>query len=832
MQFYTNVQTLGNNILFRGYENGQLKTRRVPFKPSLFVNGPGGYTSIFGDALVEKRFDNIRDARNYAKQYANVVNMDIYGTTDYVAQYIQRTWPDSVDYDESLINIVAVDIEVKSSDGFPEPSEARHPIDAITIRSTRSNRYMALSLYDYDPAATELELDVPIEHIKFDTEEDLLGAFVELWNTPEFLPDVITGWNSRGFDIPYIINRLIRLFSEMTASRLSPWGKIERRHVNVKGFDMEVWEILGISSIDLMDAFKKFGYKYGPQESYSLNHISHVVLDEKKLSYEEYGNLFNLSEKNPQKYVDYNVKDTDLVWRIEKTTKLISLIINMAYRAGVNYNDCFGTTKIWDTIIYRRLMLNNVVVQPNKSKNKGSYEGAYVKEPIPGKYNWVCSFDLNSLYPNIIAQYNMSPETLIRNKTVPLTVDDCMNGKVPDVSYSVAPNGSMYRKDKQGVIPQIIVEYYDQRKIIQAKQNKLEEKIELEKDPLKKREIQIDIDRLYNEQMSIKILINSLYGALANEYFRHYELLMAEGITWGGQLTIKWAERAVNEYLNTSLKTDNVDYVIAIDTDSLYINLDPLVKSVNSSDPAKFIAKFSDTVMEKVLKNAFVKLFEQQNAFENRMKMSREIIASSGFWTGKKKYALAMVEKDGVEYAQPKLKVTGLQAIQSSTPAPVRKWLKDIFMIILLGNEEDTLAYIENCRTQFLDLEIEDIAKSASVSDVKKFKIHNGTIKKGTPINSRAAVLYNKCIEDNKLSHRYHSISDGDKMKYVYLKLPNPIKQNVIGFKDIFPRELGYDKYIDRDTQFEKVFMKAVEPIMDAVGWKNSPTMDLESFFN
>lgn len=308
MKFYTNVQVLGNNILFRGYEDGKLKFKRIPFKPTLYLSGAGGYTSIFGDELTPRHFSSIKEARAFVKQYKDIDNLEIFGTTDYAAQYIQENWPNDVEFDESLINTLYIDIEVKSDAGFPEPSDALHPIDAITIRSTKSNRYLALSLYDYDPAKTELELSVPIEHIKFDDERELIRAFIELWNTPEFSPDIVTGWNSRGFDIPYIINRIIRLFGEAEAAKLSPWKKLEKRHVEVKGFEMEVWEILGVSSIDLMDAFKKFGHKYGPQESYSLNHISHVILDEKKLSYDNHANMMSIGRGINHVMPNHNVE--------------------------------------------------------------------------------------------------------------------------------------------------------------------------------------------------------------------------------------------------------------------------------------------------------------------------------------------------------------------------------------------------------------------------------------------------------------------------------------------------------------------------------------------
>ena len=330
--------------------------------------------------------------------------------------------------------------------------------------------------------------------------------------------------------------------------------------------------------------------------------------------------------------------------------------------------------------------------------------------------------------------------------------------------------------------------------------------------------------------MAIKILLNSLYGALGNKYFRFFDQRIAEAITLSGQLSIKWAERAINDYLNKVLKS-NKDYVIAIDTDSLYVNLDPLVEAVNPANPVDFLDTVAQEKLEPALAEAYDNLFNIMGGIENKMVMKREAIADTGIWTAKKRYILNVHDNEGVRYAEPKLKIMGIEAIKSSTPMPCRTALKELFKVIIEGSESETQKAILQFKQYFTTLPAHEIAFPRGVSKVKEYKDNNTIYKKGTPIHVRGSLLYNKRVEDLSLTKKYSPIKNGDKVKFVYLRKPNVIKENVIAFPDYLPAEFVIDKYIDYDLQFQKTFLDPIEPILDAIGWSSEESASLEDFF-
>ena len=514
---------------------------------------------------------------------------------------------------------------------------------------------------------------------------------------------------------------------------------------------------------------------------------------------------------------------------------LIDLALTIAYKGGVNLSDTFGTTAIWDSIIYRELNRQNIIVPPNIEKIKNPYPGGYVKEPQIGLHDWVVSFDLNSLYPNLIVQYNMSPETLLTapGDFLPNSVyhylhnDNPVHPSQKDRNISIAANGSTYSKDKQGILPRIISDYYAERKDV--KKQMLAKEQEYQKN--KTFELEKQINQLENRQMAIKILLNSLYGALGNKYFRYFDMRMAEGITLSGQLSILWAEKAINGEMNKILKTEDKDYVIAIDTDSLYINMGPLVKALNPKDPVKALDKICGEHFEKVLEKAYADLFERQNAYQNRMVMAREVIADRGIWTAKKRYILNVHNSEGVQYAEPKLKIMGIEAIKSSTPQIVRDRFKQVFNVIIEGDENKTQRFIANFRTEFNGLKPEQVSFPRGVSNLTDWQHRETVYKKGTPIHVRGSILYNKAVKDKALAKRFALIQNGEKIKFCYMRMPNPIKENVISFPDFLPEELGLHNYIDYNKQFEKTFIEPLTPILDAIGWSVEKKASLEDFF-
>jgi DNA polymerase elongation subunit (family B) len=830
MNFYTNVSRYGQNILYRGYHNGSQIEHKIKFKPTLYAQSKNDteWKSLDDVNVDSIQFDSMRDAKDFMTMYKDVNGFKVYGNTNYVSQYIQERWPNDIEFDPKLINIVNIDIEVASDEGFPEPDQAYYPVISIALKSSKDDSFYVWGLGDYDVSKS---IASKVVYFKCDDERVLLEKFLLFWM--KLKPDVVTGWNIRFFDIPYIINRMNRVLGNNLSNKLSPWEKVDQRQVKYKMKEMNAYEILGIAQLDYLELFQKFGYSYGNQASYRLDHIAFVVLGERKLSYEEYGNLFTLYKEDHQKFIDYNIKDVDLVDRIEDKMGLIVLAMTIAYKAGVNYTDTFGTTGIWDTIIYRYLCNKKIAVIPNIQKIKNDYPGGYVKDPQIGMHDWVCSFDLNSLYPNLIIQYNMSPETIVSDDMNPnANVHKCLSGEVRnDSKYSMAANGVYFRKDKRGVLPSIVADYYAERVVVK---NKMLDAQKLLEKSGKSYEVERDINRYENQQMAIKILLNSLYGALGNQYFRYFDMRIAEGITLSGQLSVLKAEKIINEYLNGVMKSDK-DYVIAIDTDSVYLDMKDLVDKTypnnSKADTVKYLDKVCAQAIEPVINKGFDDLYNQMGAYENRMVMGREAIADRGVWTAKKRYILNVHNNEGVQYAEPKMKIMGIEAIKSSTPQICRDRFKEAFELIMSGTNKDIQKFIANFRSEFSKEDPENIAFPRGVSDMNKNADDETIYGKGTPIHVRGSLLYNHLIKEKKLTNRLGEIKNGEKIKFLYLKMPNPIHENVISFPDILPKEFDLHRYIDYDKQYEKTFVEPIKIILDSVGWTVEGQATLESFF-
>ena len=830
MKFYTNVQLIGNQFLVRGVDNGERFEYRDDFFPTLFVksNRNSKYRTLGGEKVEPVKPGTVRDCREFFKKYEDIEGFSIYGNERYIYQYISEKYPeDEIKFDISKIKLVTLDIEVSSEQGFPDVESCQEEILAITIQDYTTKKIITWGAKPFH----NKQKNVTYHHCP--TEYQLLSSFIEYWMVD--VPDVVTGWNIELYDIPYICKRLNRVLGEKLMKRFSNWGLVTEGETFIKGRKHTIFDVGGLTQLDYLNLYKKFTYK--AQESYRLDYIAEVELGQKKLDHSEFDTFKDFYTKGWQKFIEYNIVDVELVDRLEDKMKLIELALTMAYDAKVNYADVFYQVRMWDNIIYNYLKKRDIVIPQKRQTDKNEkYAGAYVKEPIPGKYDWVVSFDLNSLYPHLIMQYNISPETLLDERHPTATVDRILKEEINFELYkdnAVCANGAMYRKDVRGFLPELMEKMYGDRVIF--KKRMLQAKQQYEKTPTKA--LEKEIARCNNIQMAKKISLNSAYGAIGNQYFRYYKLANAEAITLSGQVSIRWIEQKMNDYLNKLLQTTEEDYVIASDTDSIYLNLGPLVdkffanKSGDKATVVSLLNKICEEKFEPYIDQCYQNLATYVSAYDQKMQMKRENIADRGIWTAKKRYILNVWDSEGVRYEDPKLKVMGIESVKSSTPAPCRKMLKDAFKILMTGTEDDMIKFIDECRREFKTLPPESISFPRSVSDVVKYASSSDIYIKGTPIHVRGALLFNHHIKKHNLTNKYSLIQNGEKIKFCYLKKPNILHENIISFISDFPKELGIDKYIDHDLQFEKSFLEPLKAILDAINWSVEKTVNLEMFF-
>ena len=829
-EFYTYCWQYGKNVLTRGYRDGVAFTERDPsFKPKLYVRSPeqSDIKGLYGENLKPIEFGSAAEAREFVNNYQGVENYPIYGQTDLTYQYLSERYPEEVPFDISVMNIQSLDIETTTEHGFPDVDNPLEKITLITVMHNISKKVHTWGLGEWTPVSEEvMKLDVTYEYCQ--DEYELLTKFGTWWiqNTP----DIVTGWNIEFFDIPYLMNRCARVLGDDSKNGFSPFNMTRKKTATIMGKDHTLYDIKGVSQLDYLDLYKKFTYTV--RESYKLDYIAEVELGHKKLE-NKYDTFREFYENDWNRFIDYNIIDTQLIDELEDKMKLIELIATMAYDAKCNLSDIYSSVRTWDCLLYNHLLKKNIMI-PQKTTNEGrSIEGAYVQQPEVGEYDWVVSFDATSLYPSIIMQYNMSPETLISEAPIDTTVEGLLERKaVVNTEYSMAANGVKFSRDKQGVFPEITQKFFDDRQ----KYKKLMKDAEREYEKTKNPTLKSKIAKYNNFQMARKIQLNSLYGALANQYFRYYDDRIAEGITLSGQFIIREAANALDNYFNKVCGTEGETFSFYSDTDSCYITLDKLVKKYYNGLSKDRVVEILDRVGEEKIEPAIAKamseLADYTNAKEEKIFFKREAIADRGIWVAKKRYALNVWDNEGVRYEEPKLKVMGLEIVRSSTPAPVRDSLKEAVRICLLEDETALQNFVENTWQEFKSRPVEEISFPRGCNNLNKYSSTSDIYQKGTPIQVRGSLLYNNELKKHKLDMKYPVISEGDKIKYVYLKEPNTLRENVIAFSSKLPPEFDFHHYVDYEMMFEKAFIEPLNTVAESIGWKPRPVATLEDLFS
>jgi len=836
MFFYTNVHNRGNHIYFRGFKDGKRVSSKIPFEPSLFVRTgkSSKYKSLQGENLERLKFISISEAREFVNNYKEVSNFPIYGNLNYKYQFISKLFPHDIEFDMSVMKIVTVDIETSTEYGFPDPRTAQEQVLLITIQDFNTKE---LTSFGCKPFLSQQD---NLTYVECKDEFDLLRKFIDFFKRD--YPDVITGWNVQLFDIAYLSSRIQRVLGEKALNECSPYGFTEQFEVPyAKGRTAIAFNWYGVSVLDYMDLYKKFSFK--TQESYSLDYISKEELGKQKVKH-EYGSFREFYTKDWKLFVEYNVVDVELVDQLEDKMKLINLILTMAYDAKCNFMDIYSSVRTWDCIIYNALLKKDIIVHNPPAIDPSQDRqilGAFVKEVEPAAYDWIVSYDATSLYPSIMMSFNMSPETLVdgmkfltddESSIVKLLDKKVNTNQLASKNVAMVANGQCFSKEKKGILPELIDYYFSMRQKVKKEMIAAQQRYSETGDEFHLKHV----TSLNSKQMAAKILMNSLYGASGNVYFRYYDVRIAEGITMTGQYVIRHVAKRLNEFLNLKCDTKDIDYSFYSDTDSTYFTLGKYVKKYfagkDTREVVDSINKLCDTSLSVVFDKACEEVFEYLNVYQEKISFKREVIADRGVWLAKKRYALNVHNSEGVAYDPPKLKIQGMEIVRSSTPASVREALKESVKIVLTKDEETLKKYVGELETRWFKLPPEQIAFPRTVNNVGAYSDPSTIFKKSTPIHVRGALIFNHLVKAKKLDKKYQTILEGDKIKFLYLKEPNPIGSHVLTFSNAIPEEFNIRDYIDYDLMFEKSYLEPLTSLLKSVGWQIKEQATLEGLFS
>lgn len=819
-------------------EDGQRIDTEVPYNPYLYIEqeNASDAKSIFRTPLVKKAFRNNFERKKFVDNSST--NRIFYNLAP-DQQFLIELFKDqnnSVKFSQHSLKIFYLDIETASFGEFPVPEKAKDPISLITIFDSLSNKTYTWGLQkEYKSTNKECI------YYQCKDEQDLILRFVDFWKKD--YPDVVSGWSSAQFDLPYIINRFKKIFGEDFITQLSPSGRVTSRKLYTdSSFGKETvrWYINGISCIDYMEIYKTFSV--GERESYSLNFISEFELGEGKLAFNA-TNLAELSEKDWKTFVDYNIQDVHLLVKLEEKLKYLQIVRLLAYKGCTNFEAALGKVAIVTGAVAIQAHKQGYII-PTFIGNveRESYEGGYVKEPETGLQKGIVSFDVNSLYPNTIITLNISPETkvgkiniedfetksditltLVNKKTHKLSHEDFLKFlKAEKIALSKA--GVLYNQQTKGIIPNLIDEIYKER--VKAKRELQELKLTNKKDY----KTLSSIEYLNTLQYTLKIYLNSIYGTFANKHSSLMDIDNAMSITVTGQNVAKAGSDIIN---NLAQEKYNISKNLTIyqDTDSVYVTIEPILNSLklNLVDDEKRIVSEAHTIVNlldehvnrEILKWAHAELF----SIDPRYVFKREVIADVGLFLQKKRYILHVCDEEGIKV--DKFKFVGVELVRSTTPKKVKKLIEEITKTALLTqNVKETNKIYCASYEKFRELNPDDVALRSTLNNLDKYSKGASLYKfqNATPSHVKGAIAYNLLLKEFNLTEKYETIQSGQKVKKLYCS-KNKYGLDAIVYTSDLPEQFGLS--LDWDKMFNKLVTQPIERLYESIGW-NLPTIGKE----
>ena len=812
-------------------EEGVRIETEIPFRPYLYLEKEGATdaTSIFKTSLLKKQFKNSMERKRFVDSTANKRIFHNLAPEQQFLIEMYRDQNNKPEFSKHPLKVFLLDIEVDTTvdSAFPTPEKAAVPINLITVYDTLTKTTHTWGLKQrYTPTLPEC-----IYHYCKD-EEELILQFVEFWKSD--YPDIASGWNSSGFDFPYIINRFTRIFGDDFVRQLSPTGNVRGRKVFTDmGKEVTIWSIQGVSLLDYMDLYKTFSP--GEKESFSLNYIAELELGEGKIAYNAVS-LGELAASDWKTFVDYNIQDVHLLVKLEEKLKFLEIARMLAYKGCTNFEAALGKVAIVTGAVAIQASKQGYVIPtfPNNMERE-SYEGGYVRDPEKGLQKAVVSFDVNSLYPNTIITLNISPETKIgkvisgdyENFTGEMTIR-LINGKTHNLpadkfkmflakeQISLSKAGVLYSQKTKGVIPNLIDEIYSDR--VKTKQELTKLKKSKNKDD---RAHQLKITYFDTLQYTLKILLNSIYGTFANKHSSLMDIDHATSITVTGQNVSKAGGHIIDNFVKAKYGIEQSITKYG-DTDSLYVSIQPLLDKLQipllvdgEVNPRvhEIVDKLDKHVNTEILEWARKDLF----SIDPRYVFKREVIADVGIFLQKKRYILHVLDEEGV--AVDKFKYTGIELARSTTPKKVKKFIEDIIKTALLTqNFKQTNEVYRKSYTSFQKLDPNDIAARTSINNLEKYSEGSSLYKfqNKTPSHVKGAIAYNILIKELKIDDKYEAIQAGQKVKKLYCA-KNKYGLDAITYVSTLPEEFAIK--IDWDKMFSKLVTQPTERLYDAIGW-------------